>query len=662
MYIYLKKMNLKKYNFYFPSEPLKEEDFSPIEISLLKDYYRSAFLEFCDKMDKIIGKKKDKKIFIDNYCLNILNDILKKDDLNTKKITKIILLEKNIKDSSMLTKTEESIIIFIIQPEKEILNNVIKINLILNSTKKRDFLKKFLVFIPQENHDVIKYLQDNNFINDFIIDTLNYDIYPIDIDLLSLEKEKALKEIYIDANLSSINDLALSVVKLENIFGKIKYKYIKGDLAEKFCKILEEKEIDIGVNNSEEILGMIVLERSVDYLTLMCSNYTFEGLIDENFEINLGKIKIKESILKEGLNKEKKNSTIRKNNNIITYGLTSKINELYCAFRCMHYLDTSKLIVIIRDYYKKLAEDNKDNKKKVMSISKINELTKEMKEFLPYKDNLIKLENILNYILEQLQTPFYIKYIQREQLMLAGDIPQNSNLYEEHLYEKRDLIVLLKLLIIESLTQNGIKDYNKIKREILNIYGYQYIFLFHDLENIGWLKEKIFLNNIINLKKNITDLTYNQLIEKLDLVNINYNRENIEDCSYVFGGFCPLSLRLIEKAIEGNWHKISDIIKKIPGATIYPENEEFISNPIQDKNFLFLIFLGGITYTEIEGIRYLNRKYKEDFINKKRNKQIQFIIITTGILNSKKIFGNFGIKENPTFSMKQFKDCFLYEK
>ena len=56
-------MNLKKYNFYFPSEPLKEEDFSPIEISILKDYYRNAFLDLIDKIDKTIGKKKRKKNF-----------------------------------------------------------------------------------------------------------------------------------------------------------------------------------------------------------------------------------------------------------------------------------------------------------------------------------------------------------------------------------------------------------------------------------------------------------------------------------------------------------------------------------------------------------------------------------------------------------------------
>ena len=43
-------MNTKKYNFHFPSEVLKEEDFAPVETFIFKDYYRSAFLELLDKV------------------------------------------------------------------------------------------------------------------------------------------------------------------------------------------------------------------------------------------------------------------------------------------------------------------------------------------------------------------------------------------------------------------------------------------------------------------------------------------------------------------------------------------------------------------------------------------------------------------------------------
>ena len=38
------------FKFYFPSKVLKNEDFSPVEASLLKDYYRNSFLKIIDKV------------------------------------------------------------------------------------------------------------------------------------------------------------------------------------------------------------------------------------------------------------------------------------------------------------------------------------------------------------------------------------------------------------------------------------------------------------------------------------------------------------------------------------------------------------------------------------------------------------------------------------
>ena len=575
------------------------------------------------------------------------------DDLKTSNIeaSNIIIIEDKIKEISKISANiSENVIIFMIRPQIEILNSVINTGLILNSIKPN--IKKYLVFIPGENQDIIEHMIANYVINSFSIESLNYDLIPIDIDLLSLERDNTLKEMYIEKNLSVIDDFAYAFAKFENCFGKVKYKYIKGDLANNFCKTVEEKENEMGLNNSEEILGMIVLDRSVDFLTLMCSNYTLEGLLDENFGINLGKIKVKESLLKEGLSK-----TPIKSDKLIPYGITTKNNKFYCSFRCMHYLDVSRYVIIIKEYYKKLTNDNKKNGEK-LSMSHLEELTKELNEFVEIKDKIIILENLINYLIKSKENNLYLNYIEKEQLMLAGDLPHNLyNYYEEHLYEQRDIKSLIKLMVIESLTQNGIKDYQKLKREILNIYGYQYIFLLRDLEQIGWLKEKVFLTNIFNLRKNITELTHIQINEKFNLVNLNYDSKNIQDCSYVFGGYCPLSLRLIETALEGKWNKLNDTIKKIPGYLAYPQNEDVITNLEKDTNIILIVFVGGITFTEIEGIRYLNRKFKEEYINKKRDKKLQFVIITTGILNTKKIFENFGNIGKPSFTMKQFRDC-----
>ena len=603
-----------------------------------------------------MDKNSSKRFFIDYYCYGILNHLLTLEDFKSKnierdKITKINTKEKGL---DIIRQITEDVIIFIIRPDRELFNVVLEIHLMLRALRPKG-LTEHLIFIPRENYDIIEYMTTNNMIGDFNIENLNIDLIPIDIDLLSLEKEDSIKEIYIDKNLSCVSDLANAVVKLETCFGKIKYKYIKGDLAQTFCDTMEEKEKENNLKeNEDEILGMIVLDRSVDFITLMTTNYTCEGLIDENIGINLGRIKVNESMLTENLNptttKNKINNVINNNQQkekIVQYGLTTNINKFFCAFRCMHYLDALKYIKTYREYYQKLFT----NKNSKLSATELKNMTEELQYFMNnIKKDLIMNENLINFVIEPLIDKEHLKYIEKEQLLLAGDIPDNlHNYYDEILCEQKDLISLIKLMIIESLTQNGIQGYQKLKREILNIYGFQKIFLFRDLENLGWLKEKQLLKNL----KNIIDFTYSQINEKLELIKENYQPLKIEDCSYVLSGYCPISIKIIEKAVNGEWNTIIDVLRKMPGFTSCPEDEKVIKEPAKDRNIMFIIFIGGVTYTEIEAIRFLNRKFNEENLKGKR-KKTQFIILTTGILNSKKILQNLGKDVYSALNMKMF--------
>ncbi len=550
----------------------------------------------------------------------------------------------------IVKQMKEKLVIYISRPNKDIVNIIAEIHFMLKTLKPN--VIEYLIFIPKENFDIIEYMSTNNMIPLSKIENFNVDLIPIDLDLLSLEREDNIKEIYIDKNYSSISDFANAVVKLETCFGKIKYKYIKGDLAQKFCDLVKEKEKENSLRlGKDEILGMVVFDRSVDFLTLMTTNYTCEGLIDENIGINLGRIKIKSNTLMAGLNPK---SNAKKNekevNKDIAYSLTSEKNNFFCTISCMRHFDALKYIREIRNYYQQVLSKDKTGNSIFNSEGEKN--LKEISYFLTnLKDNLLQVENIINYVVEVLFETEHRRYIGKEQPLLSGGFPEDlHDYYDEFLYGKKDLDTLIKLMIIESLTQNGVQGYQKLKREILNIFGFQKIFLFRDLEVLGWLKEK--QSSLKNLK-NITDFSYSQIYEKFELLNENYSPEVINDCSYVLNGYCPLSLKIIEKAVKGQWNTIIENLKKIPGATSYPENESVISNPVNDKNIILIAFVGGVTYTEIEAIRLLNRVFKEEYLQGKR-KQTQFIILTTSILNSKKVLKNLGTEVYSVLNMKMF--------
>ena len=85
----------------------------------------------------------------------------------------------------------------------------------------------------------------------------------------------------------------------------------------------------------------------------------------------------------------------------------------------------------------------------------------------------------------------------------------------------------------------------------------------------------------------------------------------------------------------------------MPGELFYPENENEILKPKYERNVIMLVFVGGITYSEIGCIRYLNKKFPN----------FQFVILTTFVINSNRLFNNLSLNILPkdTYYTSEFK-------
>jgi hypothetical protein len=111
---------------------------------------------------------------------------------------------------------------------------------------------------------------------------------------------------------------------------------------------------------------------------------------------------------------------------------------------------------------------------------------------------------------------------------------------------KKQLDKVLRLLCLVSVTQGGIEKYNLVKQDILNVYGYQKLFLMKNLEKMGLLKEKV----VEMWKQNIFTYNYDKIKSDLKLLNTDFNGRIFEDCAYVLTGLCPITLRLVESAVK----------------------------------------------------------------------------------------------------------------
>ena len=435
--------------------------------------------------------------------------------------------------------------IIICQSVHEIVDKAVEFSLILNKT---DF---YFIFIPGETYEIINFLNTPGLGNRFRVNSFNIDLIPIDNDLISMEREGSFKQIYVDNDLTTIADLADSFIKLEICFGKIKNKYIKGERAKLFNDLLSKKEVETNIKTNEEILGMIVFDRNVDFLTPFNTNFTYEGLFDEHFGINRGNIVIEKFYLDTTENKDKKEDKRK-----VLFSLVNDASLLYKKIRCMNYLDANKYMLDIREYFSKYAD-----KKESTNLKELQESIEAFNKFFGiYKNPLIINKKFITKFMNENLKEDNMTYRIKENIFLSGIIPNNLRLfYDDYICDKKDLLKLLNLFIVETLTQGGVKDYNVLKRDILNVYGYQNIFLFRDLEAIGLIKEKVALKKLI-------ETSYQQFLDKLGLISsdVDYKKNKVKDCSYIYQGYCPIILRLIELAVNGRWNKYKDIIVKLP--------------------------------------------------------------------------------------------------
>ena len=610
-------------------EEIDENPVSPIELSIFKESLEQNFLTILDLLPN-----QERSLIIEETCIQKFGFFIKSDLLSEKKFTKkIFLLQNNPPD------IQSPILLYVIPPKKECLELIekhikdnfdktsMRVYLDKKDSKKkgknkvedeeREIKKEFhIIFIPKIVNECSKFLKESNYNDFYHIYNLNMDIFPLDYDLMSLENDSAFYDLYIEENLNIISVLVRAIVKYENIFGKIKYKYYLGNLAKKLNDLLlKEEEISPSIDKANDpgTFSCFIFDRESDMITPLCSTFVYEGLLDEFFGISLNSMKVHIDILGKKPNDKIKSDEIRLD--------LSKNDKFYTRIKDYNY---NKIKFFLNN---KLKEHNKlleESKVKSTSLSQIQENILKIKLLKEERPSLVNQINLIDYITKLKKLPKEQLFLFYEQTLLLGE--SSSTIFEsieDEMAQKGDLYKIIRILCIYSLINGGIKNkiFDQLRRDILNIYGFQEIFFLNNLEKMKMLKSY-----------DSSNLFYYDINKKLKLIDDSVDLNNPNDAAYSFSGYCPILVRLIEKAISKGWNSIKDVLKKLSTDFEYPNDEFEIlnNNDNKEKKYILLVFIGGITYGELASIRYLNNK-----LNDKK-----FIVLTTGMINSKKIFNS----------------------
>ena len=585
------------------SEEIKDENpVDPIELSIFKEHVENNLLNILDSLPKT-----EKRLVYEESCLPKLLFFTTREKLISKKVQKDF-----IKLKSGILMAGCSVIVYIIPPKKEcleIINNHIEGNnkkTDENNEEIKNKIEYHVIFFPKINLECENYLKDSYNYACFNKHNLNMDIYPLDYEILSLELNQSFHELYAINNYNSIFLLNRAIIKYETVFGKIKYKYYLGSLGKKLKDLLEEEEKNANLDEEQSTLACVLLDRSIDMITPLITNNIYEALLDDNFNINLNEINVPIKMLDSN----------SKNNTIQTIDLSKK-DKFYTNIKDYGFNQ-------IRSYLpSRLQEQNKileESKKRTTDLVKIQEDLKNLTKVKEERTSLTNHINLADYIGKKERYPLSRFYYTYEQGLLYGTVPEKFfDFIFDEIRKKSEEYDILKIICLYSIINSGYKSkiYDQLRKEFFLVYGFQELFLWRNLEKLGILKAAD--------NKSI----YQTILKKLNLINEEqFESKEQKDISYIYNGFCPIILKLLEKMLEKGWGNIKDILKELSGEFEYPQDESEIISTKGDKQFILLIFIGGITYGELAGVRYLNSKL--------RNKK--FIIITTNMINSKKLF------------------------
>ncbi len=243
----------------------------------------------------------------------------------------------------------------------------------------------------------------------------------------------------------------------------------------------------------------------------------------------------------------------------------------------------------------------------------------------------------------------FSRLLEVQQNLAAGADPSSQHdAIEELISRDTPLTEVLRLLCLESCIAGGIKprDLEVFKRMILQGYGYQHVLTLDALEKLQLLLSRNSPTaSMIPMSgsgaSSGTKTNYTYVRKALRLIVDEVNEHDPNDIAYVYSGYAPLSIRLVQCILQKQyltsitrggstnnpaglvsggasqgWRGFDEAVKHVRGQTFdeVQKGEDKAAKARAlltgsgEKKLVFVVFLGGITFTEIAALRFIAKK------------------------------------------------------
>nr|POF26009.1 vacuolar protein sorting-associated protein 33a [Quercus suber] len=546
-----------------------------------------------------------------------------------------------------------------------------------------------VIWVPRRTLVSNLILEEHGVLGEANITELELHFLPLEPDLLSLELPDALGELCSQKNPTSIFTSAKALMLLQKQNGLFPRILGKGDnamrLAELLLRMRSEEDVNaasdpssthlasFGLTPSPTIEHLIIIDREVDFPTVLATQLTYEGLLDEMFGITNNQTEIDSSVLGSaptaGQKQPQNNSTTTATKRKIVLDSTDK---LYPNLRNANFATIGPLL---SNTARRLQGEEQSIRGRDQSLAELRDTVKQLPSYQAEAASLKIHASLAEEVTKFIRGEIFRRTLEVEQSLLAGgDASSMHDNIDELISRAGPLPTVLRLLALESCLNNGIRqrDLEHFKRQILHAYGFQHMLTLASMEKMGLIvpreSHRGYLNPIAGTAGQ-TSTDWNAVRRALSLWVDEIEETNPTDIAYVFSGYAPLSVRLVQCALQKShlhdlaaparsngaskpeqrstaggtgWTGFTDTLAKIRGATVDMSQKgadvdasharKTLQGSKEGPKTSVVFFLGGITYAEIAALRFVGKQLEEKAGRK-------LIIATTSVINGSKTVG-----------------------
>ncbi|GAA5946809.1 hypothetical protein JCM3765_002024 [Sporobolomyces pararoseus] len=575
---------------------------------------------------------------------------------NNHAVTKMFWLEPG-----PLNQAERNVV-YLCRPEVKSMRTIAEQ---IQATPKSNNHIYHLLVVPRMTSLCTTVLADAGVLGSIDIQDFQLGFIPLDKEVLSLEYEDVYKRIYLDNDPEPVYDMAKALMTLQRAFGTIPRIIGKGSASRKLVDLLKRlhrEQLSTNATTSAVPLAnglvdsMIVLDRQVDMISTLCTQLTYQGLVDEMVGIKHSHVEVDPNLL----NPPPAAST-SSTPNTPSFSAGSTSTSAPPAKRRKHLLSPSSdpLFDQLRDVnFAVVGSVLNRTARRLNEDYEKRHLAKTPQELRAFVGQLGGLQNehqalrlhtsLTEEVMKVTSTEEFNTALEVQQNLVAGlDLAAQEASIRELINQEAPLLTVLRLLCLYSLISGGLKPkvLEEFKRELLQTYGHSHLPLLLFLSQLSLFSRPSPTSSASSSKKPPFTLAR----KPLRLIVDDIDESEPVDISYVYSGYAPLSVRLVQCALGGGvgigstgmsgngstmqggtglggsavggaeslngWKGLEDLLKGFEG-------ESFDEWQIKNKQDLLsqrggstgelpttvVCFVGGITYAEIAALRFLNRQ------------------------------------------------------